>query len=381
MKRTVSMPIELDKERFLPLFEQCAAIFNHHVDWALESKTYNKSKAHKTLYAQLREQYPDMPSALIQTMRDTAMEAVKATKFQKVPRKRWSSGLRYDARTMTLRGHQLTLSCIGKRVKVILDVPDYFRSIVDGDNWQVKGAMLTYRPTEKRFWIHLVFEASTPERLKDGEVQGIDRGLYHLAVTSDHQFFSNSKVRSVQRRYHYTRKSLQLKGTRSAKRRLRALSGREKRFKRDVNHCVSKQLARQPDVAVLVLEDLSGIRNQRRGKKMNKQLNNWTFHQFEQFLGYKAEERGKEVAFVDARYTSQRCSRCGHLYKKNRKKSQYHCVRCGLHLHADVNAAINIKDKYLLSAAEWSAEQAVVNQPPFGVDMPAMGYVECDLPR
>ena len=71
----------------------------------------------------------------------------------------------------------------------------------------------------------------------------------------------------------------------------------------------------------------------------------------------------------------------GHIYKKNRHKSQYHCVRCGLHLHADVNAAINIKDKYILSAADWSAEQAVVNQPPFGVDMPAMGCVECDLPR
>ena len=380
MKRTVSIPIELDEQRFLPLFEQCAEIFNCHVDWALENKTYNKSKAHKAIYAQLRQEYPDIPSALIQTMRDTAMEAVKATKFKTCPRKKLHSGLRYDARTMTLRGHQLTLSCIGKRVKVILDIPEYFRPIVDGKSWKIKAAMLTYREREKQFWIQLVFDAPDPEKKKEGEIQGIDRGLYHLAVTSDYQFFSNSKVRSAQRRYHYNRRKLQLKGTRSSKKRLKSLSGREKRFKRDVNHCVSKKLVRQADIAVLVLEDLSGIRNQRRGKKMNKQLSNWTFHQFEKFLGYKAGEQGVDVAFVDARYTSQRCSRCGHIYKKNRKKSQYHCVRCGLHLHADVNAAINIKDKYILSAADWSAEQVVVNQPPCGVDMPTTGHVECDLP-
>lgn len=119
MKRTVSIPIELDEARFLPLFEQCAAIFNIHVDWALENHTYNKSKAHAALYAKLREQYPDVPSALIQAIRDTGMEAVKATKFEAVPRKKPHSGLRYDRRTLTLRGHQLTLSCIGKRVSWI----------------------------------------------------------------------------------------------------------------------------------------------------------------------------------------------------------------------------------------------------------------------
>jgi IS605 OrfB family transposase len=361
------------------LFEQCAAIFNIHVDWALEHHTYNKSKAHEALYAKLREQYPDIPSALIQAIRDTAMEAVKATKFEAVPHKKPHSGLRYDRRTLTLRGHQLTLSCMGKRVRVILDVPAYFREIVD--TWKLKGAMLTYRKHAQRFWIHLVFEAPTPEKQTDGEVQGIDRGLYHLAVTSDQQFFSNQNVRAVQRRYHHTRRSLQLKGTRSAKRRLRALSGREKRFKRDVNHCVTKALVQQDTVMTFVLEDLSGIRNQRRGKKMNKQLNNWTFHQFEQCLEYKAEAVGKTVAYVDARYTSQRCSQCGHIYKKNRHKSRYHCVRCGLDMHADVNAAINIQQRYLLSVTHGSTEQAVVNQPPCGVDMPAMGYVECDLPR
>lgn len=361
MLRTVSIPTKLEPERFLSLMKQCSGIFNAHVDWSLENHTYNKSKAHHALYAQLRQVYPDIPSALIQSVRDTALEAIKATKFERCPRNKSTSSLRYDKRTMTLRGYQLTLSCIGQRAKTILDVPDYFRDIFE--TWDFKGATLTYKRHKRQLWVQLVFECPTPDKQLEGETQGIDRGLYHLAVTSDGQSFSNAAVRSVQRKYLYNRRTCQAKGTRSAKRRLKAMSGREQRFSRDVNHRVTKQLANQPDVTTFALEDLSGIRNKRRGKKMNKWLGSWPFYQFEMFLAYKAEALGKEVVFVDARYTSQKCSQCGHIYKGNRQHSRFRCVRCGFQSHADVNAAINIRDTYILSTAERSVERAAVNQP------------------
>ena len=161
----------------------------------------------------------------------------------------------------------------------------------------------------------------------------------------------------------HNRKQLQQKGTRSAKRRLKAMSGREKRFMRDINHCVSKKLAHQPEYRIFALEDLSGIRNQRRGKKLNKWLSSWSFRQLEFFLTYKSKALGKEVAFVDARYTSQRCSRCGNTNRANRKKSRFHCRSCHFETHSDVNSGLNIRDNYFLSSANWSEEQAVVNQP------------------
>jgi IS605 OrfB family transposase len=293
MQRTVSIPVALAANRFLPLLQQCAEIFNTHVDWALENRTYNKNKAHHALYAQLREAYPSLPSAFIQAVRDTAMEAAKATKFKRRPRKKPTSGLRFDRRTMTLRGYQLTLSGIGQREKMILKVPDYFREVFE--TWRFKGATLTYTKRARQFWIRLVFEADTPPQQQDGRIQGIDRGLYHLATTSGGQFFSNAKVRAVQRRYLHNRQTLQAKGTPSAKRRLRSMSGREKRFSQNVNHIVTKQLVAQSDVVIFVLEDLSGIRNQRRGKKVNKRIGNWPFHQFQCFLSYKAEGLGKSI--------------------------------------------------------------------------------------
>lgn len=59
--------------------EQGVEIFNTHADWAIENKTYNKNRVHKDLYSVLRLKYPIVPSALLQAVRDTAMEAVKAT--------------------------------------------------------------------------------------------------------------------------------------------------------------------------------------------------------------------------------------------------------------------------------------------------------------
>ena len=363
MLKTVSIPVNLPQERFFSLMAQCADIFNVHINWALEHKTYNKSKAHHALYSQLRLAYPDVPSALLQATRDNALEAIKQTKFKRTPRKKSTSGLRYDKRTMTLRGEQLTLSCIGKRVKLILNIPDYFREIYD--NWDFRGATVTYTKQTKQFWVRLIFEHPDPEKLEHGGVQGIDRGLYHLCSTHDGKFFSSNKIRAIQRRYLYNRKQLQQKGTCSAKRRLKAISGREKRFMRDVNQCVSKELANQPEYRIFALEDLSGIRNQRRGKKLNKWLSSWSFRQLEFFLGYKSVALGKEVAFVDARYTSQRCSRCGNVNKANRQKSRFHCRSCHFKAHSDINSGLNIRDNYFLtlSSTDRSEEQAVVNQP------------------
>lgn len=336
MKRTVSIPIDLPHERFLPLMGFCAEIFNRHVDWALENGTYNKNRAHKDLYAALRLEYPQVPSALLQAVRDTAMESVKATSFKRVPRKKSTSALRYDARTITLRGNLLTLSCIGKRVQCVLHIPQYFKEVFE--TWTFKGPTLTYIKHKKQFWVRLVFETDNPQLLGSGDVLGVDRGLYHLASTSDHQFFSGSKIRASQRRYLHNRRTLQAKGTRSAKRRFKAMSGKEKRFSRDVNHCISKQLANISSARIYSLEDLTGIRNQRRNKKVNKWISSWPFYQLEEFLAYKAEAKGKQVSFVDARYTSQKCSRCKSRHSTLRRKSKFHCKTCGFIAHADYTA-------------------------------------------
>ena len=90
----------------------------------------------------------------------------------------------------------------------------------------------------------------------------------------------------------------------------------------------------------IVLEDLSTVRS--KGSKIRRysEKNQWAFAQLEMFVVYKAALRGVPVLYVDPAYTSQRCSRCGHIQKPNGKR--YLCASCGHKEHRDANAAFNI---------------------------------------
>ena len=69
-------------------------------------------------------------------------------------------------------------------------------------------------------------------------------------------FFNAGQLRSIKGRYQYNRSELQYAGTGSARRKLKELSGRERRFVQDTNHVISKRIACLP-FNVIALEDLS----------------------------------------------------------------------------------------------------------------------------
>ena len=177
----------------------------------------------------------------------------------------------------------------------------------------------------------------------------------------------------MKRRYAYNRKTCQEKGTRSSKRRLKALSGKEKRFVKDANHCMSKKAVSEESIRVHVLENLNGMEKQRvkgaAGKKTRKIVSRWSYAQLGFDMRYKAQERGKRVEFVDPEYTSQECSRCENIDKNARKKGEYHCRKCGLRIQADVNASKVIKKRWIKNYTSLPAgtglkeRQAAVNQP------------------
>jgi hypothetical protein len=68
--------------------------------------------------------------------------------------------------------------------------------------------------------------------------------------------------------------------------------------------------------------------------------NQWAFAQLESFIRYKSRLAGVTVVEVDAAFTSQTCSRCGHIHKPNGKL--FACPACGRQDHRDANASFNI---------------------------------------
>ena len=158
------------------------------------------------------------------------------------------------------------------------------------------------------------------------------------------------------------RKRLQKKDTKGAKKKLRRLSGKEARFRRHENHCISKtivQTAKDTGRGIAV-EDLNGIRGRitARGGDARNRLSGWSFHQLVGFLSYKAQDAGIPIVQVDPRNTSKTCSVCGHCEKANRKsQAEFLCKHCGFSANADWNAARNIRAQ---AASKAASELAVV---------------------
>src|SRR3990167_2703224 len=197
------------------------------------------------------------------------------------------------------------------------------------------------------------------------KIIGVDRGVYNPAVTSDNTFFNSRKLREVKGRFKYLEGCLQRAGTRSSKRHLRKLAGRERRFVVDVNHCISKTIVNK-DCDAIALEQLRTGNMKRKGKtskKVRRLIGNWSAKQLLSFITYKAEMIGKTIILVNSHYTSQACNRCGDIRRANRKGKIFKCCVCSYTLHADLNASRNIA-----CLAKGVMSRLVVNQPNVACD-------------
>ncbi|WP_055480334.1 RNA-guided endonuclease InsQ/TnpB family protein [Sphaerimonospora mesophila] len=197
-----------------------------------------------------------------------------------------------------------------------------------------------------------------PVATPDGFV-GVDLGIANIATTSDGKRHSGRGLNAVRHRQRELRARLQAKGTKSAKRLLKKRRRKEARFAANTNHVIAKQIVTEAERTGrgIALEDLGGIRDRVRLRKPQRvTLHSWSFHQLGSFIAYKAARAGVAVVHVDPAYTSQACSSCGHVDKRNRPGQEtFACTSCGFAEHADVNAARNIAAR---GVAGWAVSHA-----------------------
>lgn len=388
------------KERLLETMKQCQEVFNFFGKLGCKHKTVSYIKLHHLGYKEMTSKFPDLPTSYVQQTAKQALACLDAfnTQQKNLSRKYHNKAVRFAKKgkedkakefeeksekckariwnyegcktsfqlclnktSLSRRGNLTTFSCIGKRIRIMHDIPNYFSKKYDTDQKKLQSGFVIYDERAKRFLLFLSFKIEAKE-CEGTEIVGIDRGLYNIAALSDGTIYTSKKHIGIKRKYQYLRFKLQQKGTRSAKRLLKKRSRREKRFMRDVNHCITKQLASRKDVSTYVLEDLTHIRTnteEKGKKKKNSWLSNWSFSEFQLFLTYKCWDNGIRVEYVDPRYTSQKCNKCGKVEKSNRQKGKYICS-CGYSNHADINAALNIRDNYVSSL---QGEQGAVNHP------------------
>ena len=189
----------------------------------------------------------------------------------------------------------------------------------------------------------------------EGRVLGVDLGVKYPAYMclSDDTYKREHigsindflKVRTqMQNRRRELSKALSLtnggKGRNKKTQALKRLSEKERNFVKTYNHTISKRIvdfAKKHKCEYIHLEKLT------KDGFNDRILRNWSYYELQTMIEYKADRIGIKVKYINPSYTSQKCSKCGHIDKENRQtQEKFVCTKCGFELNADHNAAINI---------------------------------------
>ena len=386
MDRTIIVQLTPTPEQALILkrtLDEHTACFNEVTFTGFTTQCSNGTELHKETYYPLRLRYPDLPSQLVCAARVKATEAVKSAltwklkkekEYPKKVAKAHKQGrpvptfrpvkcprtkiapIRYDQRSYWVKWNvnRCSLATTHGRMELDFTVPSHLLQYV---GYKTCSADLCSR--KGRFTLHVVVSIPEPDIAPNETVIGIDVGLVHPAVTSERRFLGERRWQEQERRIFRLRRKLQAKGTKSAKRHLKKLSGKLFRQRKDHDHVLSKRMVQNaPQGSTLVLENLKDIRatskmgrgKQNKNVETKRRFHRWSFEQFHGFLSYKAAWHGIQVVKIDPRHTSQTCSKCGQQHRSNRRsQSLFKCHECGYFLNADLNASYNIRNKYVTS--------------------------------
>lgn len=308
---------------------------------AWKAKAFKQYGLHHLCYKDLRAKFPLSAQVAVRVIAKVA----DAYKLDAKTKRTFKShgGIAYDDRILTWRLKDLKVSIW--TVDGRLHIP-----LVCGERqWELlatRHGELDLGLFHNMFFLSATCNVEEPKPIDMEGALGVDLGVTNIAVDADGAVHSASHINNVRFRHRRLRAKLQAKGTRSAKRHLKKLSGKEHRFAKDTNHCISKKLvAKAKDTGrALALEDLNGIRDRITVHRAQRAtLHSWSFFQLRSFIAYKAKRAGVPVVLVDPRNTSRTCPKCGHIDKANRKsQSVFSCVACGHSGLADHIAAINI---------------------------------------
>ena len=245
---------------------------------------------------------------------------------------------------------KVSFGTLEKPIAAEFEASPNFEPMYTSQDWEMGTAKLEKHHGD--WFLAIPFERKVAVTNGPARVVGIDRGIVNLVAIADDtgkkELHSGAEIRRKRTHFATTRAKLQAKGTKSAKRRLAKISGRENRWMSDVNHCLSKALVSGYEPGTLfVLENLVDVSESgaiaKFSKGGKKERRDWAYFQLECFLAYKAEAAGMFILIVDSAFTSQRCPDCGRIDKAQRHhdKHEYRC-KCGFSENDDLTAALNL---------------------------------------
>ena len=225
----------------------------------------------------------------------------------------------------------LHLASIGN--KMVLDIPikfhkHYRRLFLNGQ--RVNSYVIT------KDYVQLAFERETGPKKNGKAVVGLDTGINALASTSDKLQFGKDIKTLIEKSKRCK------KGSKGKQRATNAIRQR-------INE-VAKQVIQNKDL--VVVEKLSNLNNNsklkgRLSRNIRSSIGSWNYAYWLMRLEMNCEENRVSFRTVPSYYTSQQCPICNHTESGNRNGEVFKCQACGYTGNADINAALNILNRFL----------------------------------
>ncbi|MBL7160826.1 MAG: transposase [Candidatus Aenigmarchaeota archaeon] len=304
----------------------------------------------------------DVHSQVLQNVSDRLGKAFQNF-FRRIKEKKVKAGFprfKKDIRSFTypqsgykLDNHKLRLSKIGE---INLRIGRKQNRI----NGNIKTLTIKKMPSGK--W----FSMFSCEMKKRGETHnfpqnsiGIDVGLEKFATLSNGAAIENPRflVKSERRLKLLSRRfSKKKKGSKEmhdSRVKLARMHERISNQRHDFIHKTTKMIA--DNFGLISVENLN-IKGMVKHPYLAKHINDASWGNFVQILGYKAESAGGQVVKVNPRGTSQTCSQCGNNVPKTLAMRWHMCPACGLHIGRDLNSAKEMLNRATAGTAERYAD-------------------------
>jgi hypothetical protein len=240
-----------------------------------------------------------------------------------------------------------------KQLLVPVKLADYHREALKG---KTINTSVTLNKGEDGWWLTLsydqVVQVQTPP---SAPVIGVDVGIANFVTTSDGKHYGTFSVklrerhkrdREKRRRKAKLRKCLEKKGVKKLPS-TSSKSGQRlsRHVRQSINRAVNQCFAEHPD-SQIAYEHLSVATMKYKARAMNAYLYASNLGHLPKKIAWNAAKRGVAALKVRSAYSSQECSVCHYVDRANRPNQQTFCCRvCGHRMHADLNAALNIKHR------------------------------------
>lgn len=226
----------------------------------------------------------------------------------------------------------LVISSVGKEIKLYIPLKRHRQFL----RWENTGKTASSAVIH-RDYVQISFEIETGEKKEYGKAAGIDAGINHLMTTSEREFLGND-----------------IKPLISKIKRKRQGSKAYRRAKKELSYYIHKTVRdyiENRDLKLVVTEKLKDLKQNTKRKDKTKEfrktLSNWNYRELLNIIQMRCEENRVFFRSVSPYKTSQRCPRCAHTQRENRRGEEFKCLKCGYSEQADFVGSLNILHRFL----------------------------------